>query len=90
MLDGELPEALASDLLAYVGCVAGALRRDRYFATVRAAGLSGVEVLRDDDFLAAVGTSLPEEVQTMIARTGVRPEDLAGTVRSVTFRAWKR
>lgn len=47
VLDGDLPDALRDDLLAYVGCVAGALRRERYFAAVQDAGLSDVEVLKD-------------------------------------------
>ncbi len=89
VLDGRLPEALERDLLAYVGCLAGALEREAYFAAVAAAGLGGVEVLRDVDFLAAVGEDLPGEVAELIERTGVRPADLAGIVRSVTFRAVK-
>ncbi len=89
VLDGELPQAVERDLLAYVGCVAGALEREAYFAAVEAAGLGGIEVLRDVDFLAAVGDDLPREVADLIERTGVRPADLAGVVRSVTFRAVK-
>ena len=31
VLDGELPDAVRNDVLAYVGCVAGAEQRERYF-----------------------------------------------------------
>ncbi len=89
VLDGELPAAVERDLLAYVGCVAGALEREAYFGAVEAAGLGAVEVLRDVDFLAAIGDDLPREVSELIERTGVRPAELAGIVRSVTFRAVK-
>ena len=89
VLDVDLPEALQSDLMAYVGCVAGALRRERYLAGVEAAGLEKIEVLADIDFLGATGDALPEELVTLIERSGVRTEDLAGKVRSITFRAYK-
>jgi SAM-dependent methyltransferase len=89
LLDAELPEALRRDVLAYVGCVSGAMLRETYFDQVRAAGMTGIEVLSDVDFLAAVGDALPEEVVELMRRTGVRPEDVAGKVRSVTFRAVK-
>jgi SAM-dependent methyltransferase len=90
VLDGMLPEALATDLLAYVGCVAGAMERDSYFRTLDDAGLSDVEILRDVDFLAAVGDSLPPELEQVAAASGVTRDDLKGVVRSVTYHAWKR
>ena len=89
LLEAPLPPALAQDLLAYVGCVAGALQREPYFDRVRRAGLARLEVLRDVDYLTAVGDHLPAEVATLAQRAGVRAADLAGTVRSVTFRAWR-
>jgi len=90
VLDGPLPEALTADLLSYVGCVAGALERDRYFRVLGEAGLGDVEILRDVDFLAAVGDSLPPELEQVAATSGVTRDDVAGLVRSVTFRARKR
>jgi SAM-dependent methyltransferase len=89
VLDGPLPEALQRDLTAWVGCVSGAMQRDRYLDTVRSAGLTDVEVLKDVDFLAAVGDTLPEEIRVMAESSGVRPEEVAGKVRSITFRAVK-
>jgi len=89
VLDGELPQSIQNDLLSYVGCVAGAMQRERYMDQVRAAGLSGFELLSDVDFLGAVGDALPPDVVELLERTGVRPADLAGKVRSITFRAFK-
>jgi len=89
VLDGQLPEALVRDLTAYVGCVSGAMQRETYLDTVRAAGLTEVEILIDVDFLAAIGDTLPEEINVMANNSGVRPEDVAGKVRSITFRATK-
>jgi SAM-dependent methyltransferase len=89
LLDGPLPEAIQKDLLAYVGCVSGAMQREEYFALVAAAGLERVEVLRDVDYLAMLRQSAPDEVRRLEALTGVRREEVLGRVRSVTFRAFK-
>ncbi len=55
VLDGPLPEAVATDLLAYVGCVAGAMERRAYFDLVHAAGLTNLRIHKDVDYLAASG-----------------------------------
>lgn len=89
VLAGALPEAVEQDLLAYVGCVAGAMEKERYFGTVEAAGLTDVEVLRDVDALALFADSVPPEAAALLERTGVKAADLAGKVRSITFRAVK-
>jgi len=89
ILDGELPEVLRNDLLAYVGCVSGAMPRGQYFSLLETAGLAKVEILKDIDYLAAVAGTLPEEAQALLDRAGVKPEELAGKVRSVTYRASK-
>lgn len=88
VLDGELPKVVEEDLMAYVGCVAGALKREAYFGLVGQAGLVDVRILRDVDYLAGAGcNNLPEETLRLMAEHGVKLEDLAGKVRSVTFRA---
>src|SRR5207249_7005867 len=46
ILDGPLPEAIATDLLAYVGCIAGAAQRPDYFAIVESAGLTGIHLYK--------------------------------------------
>jgi SAM-dependent methyltransferase len=89
ILDGQLPEAIQKDLLAYVGCVAGAMRREAYFALVGAAGLAQVEVLRDVDYIATLLEAAPEEVAELEQRTGVGRDQVLGHVRSVTFRAYR-
>jgi SAM-dependent methyltransferase len=87
VLDGDLPAAVKDDVLAYVGCVAGAMRREEYFGLLAEAGLSGIEVLRDVDYLAAAEEAVPGEVEALTCRTGVAREEIAGVVRSVTYRA---
>ncbi len=84
VLDGQLPEAVGRSLLAWVGCVAGAIQRADYFRILERAGLRDAEVLRDVDYVATVAGALPEELS---GQAGVRPEDLVDKVRSLTYRA---
>jgi SAM-dependent methyltransferase len=89
VLDGALPEAIAKDVYAWCGCVAGADRRDDYFAKVTAAGLAQVEVLKDTDYVATLASSAPDELAALLGRFGLDRADVLGKVRSVTFRARK-
>lgn len=87
VLDSPLPDAIGRDLLAYVGCVAGAMLRDDYFGAARAAGLGEFEILRDVDGLELLGGEIPAEARALLERTGVDPKELRGKVRSVTYHA---
>lgn len=89
MLDGELPEIVTRDVMAYVGCVSGAIQRDDYFRMLTEAGLSDVEIVRDVDFLATVADSLPKEISSAMDQLGLGRQDLEGVVRSVTYLARK-
>jgi SAM-dependent methyltransferase len=89
VLDGSLPDVLARDLYAYVGCVSGAVDRREYFAMVEAAGLGPVEVLNDVDYVAAIG-GLPEAIRGLLGASGIRTGEVLGKIRSLTFRARKR
>ena len=87
VLDGELPEAIAKDLSAYVGCVSGAAQRGDYLGLLQAAGLAEVEVLRDVDSTCGLAEPAPGETEALLQRAGVRLPEIAGKVRSLTFRA---
>jgi SAM-dependent methyltransferase len=89
VLDRPLPEPLAQDLLAWVGCVAGADRRDAYFGKLAAAGLTDVEVVKEVDYAQMLLDTAPEEAAALLGRAGVAPADVLGTVRSLTYRARK-
>jgi SAM-dependent methyltransferase len=90
VLDGALPDVVAQDMLAWVGCVAGAALREDYLAMIVSAGLTGIQVLSDFDYIAKMGGVLPEELLVRMRGAGVRVEDLAGKVRSITYRAVKQ
>lgn len=50
VLRGELPEPLRDSLEAYTGCLAGAMRRDDYLASIEAAGFESVEVIAETPY----------------------------------------
>jgi ubiquinone/menaquinone biosynthesis C-methylase UbiE len=89
VLDGDLPEAIRKNVLAYVGCVAGAERRERYFEMLSEAGLGEVEILKDVDFLEMTEKASPAEIASLLEQTGIARDVVAGIVRSVTYRAKK-
>jgi SAM-dependent methyltransferase len=90
VLDRPLPDAVARDVFAWCGCVAGASDRREYLAMVEAAGLGEVEILKDEDYLASLASVAPQEADTMLAGWGVTRADLDGTVHSITWRAVKQ
>ncbi|MEI6513281.1 MAG: arsenite methyltransferase [bacterium] len=44
VVNGELPEAVRKDMMAYVGCVAGALDKDDYAHRLEAAGFANISI----------------------------------------------
>ena len=89
ILDGELPEAVSHDVLAYVGCVAGAEKRASYFQKLADAGLTDLEILKDVDFLEMTEQAAPAEVLAITDSADISRDDVTGMVRSVTYRARK-
>lgn len=87
VLDGALPATVSGDLLAYVGCISGALDRRAYFALVETAGLRDVRTLKDVDYLATVGFAFSDDLRARLDAAGIRDSDLAGKVRSITWGA---
>jgi ubiquinone/menaquinone biosynthesis C-methylase UbiE len=89
VLDGDLPDTIRESVLAYVGCVAGAERWERYFEMLGAAGLGEIEILKDVDFLEMTQKASPAEVVSLLEEANISREEVEGIVRSVTYRAKK-
>jgi len=89
VLNEPLPEAIAADVAALTGCVAGASLRDQYLATIVAAGLTAIEIVSDKGFGTMALTMVPEPVLRQAAAAGIDVKRVADTVRSLTIRAWK-
>ena len=55
------------------------------------AGFAPAEILKDVDYVAALGTeALPDGLLAKMREHGMAPRDLEGIVRSVTYRAVRR
>jgi SAM-dependent methyltransferase len=89
VLKGELPEVIQDSVLAYTGCISGADQWGPYFDKIEDAGLGDVEVLKDRDFIEAIGEVLPPELTEAMKAVGVTLDDVRGKVRSITYRAIK-
>jgi len=89
VLDGDLPETIRDNVLAYVGCVAGAEKRDSYFQKLTNVGFTDLEILKDVDFLEMTTKAAPAEVLAIMDSAGISRDDVTGMVRSVTYRARK-
>jgi arsenite methyltransferase len=87
VLDGRLPEALERDVVAWAGCVSGAIQKADYLAMIEAAGLGAAEILRDVDQLGSLARVAPEEAAEVLDRSGTKMQDILGKVRSITYRA---
>ncbi len=56
MSEQELPKEVAEDIGAYVGCIAGAVRKDVYVQTMRDAGFANIDILSATSFGGGCGT----------------------------------
>jgi SAM-dependent methyltransferase len=87
VLDRPLPAAIQESILAWVGCVAGAARREDYLAQIGDAGLRNVEILRELDLSRLADDFMLGEVKGFMEQIGVNVDELRGTLFSITFRA---
>ena len=80
----ELPAAIRSSVEAYVGCVAGAVLKSEYLATIVAAGFEDVRIV--DESVVTAGLDDPALRETAMAYTGGdagKLQELASSVVSI-------
>ena len=86
---GELPEKVRQSVSAYVGCIAGAISRERYLALIRRAGFTDVEVVEEASFPVSCMANDPT-AQALIGDLALTPDELGATesaIASVRVRA---
>jgi SAM-dependent methyltransferase len=91
VLARDLPPQVRHQVEAYVGCVAGAMRRDDYLAAIRAAGFASVDVVAEHSYADVISLQSPA-VAEVAAAAGLTPEqvaDAADAVRSLKVVARK-
>jgi len=86
--NGDLPEALAQQLSAWVGCVAGALDEEVYLEKMRDAGFIDLKITERKYYSAAMIAEI-KGVQEIVAETKFDLADLENKIASITLRAVK-
>lgn len=73
--EGRLPPAARTDAELYVGCIAGAMEREEYVATIAAAGFEDVQVVEERvlDLPEETAQALADARLLSVTITGVRP-----------------
>ncbi len=78
----SLPDIIKSSIEAYVGCVAGALIKEEYLATMEAAGFSDIKIVDETPFPIDFVANDPT-VTTIIKQSEVSIEDIVDAATSV-------
>ncbi len=85
VLSKPLPESVKESVSAYVGCIAGAMPRDKYLETIAAAGFQDVRIEEESSFPVSC-FSVDPVVKGLVEDLSVSPgaiEALSGAVSSV-------
>jgi SAM-dependent methyltransferase len=81
----ELPDVVKQSVAAYVGCLSGAIMKDAYIATIRAAGFDDVRIVEESSFPLDYMASDPsaQAIRDSINLTPDELRDLADSVVSI-------
>ena len=72
----ELPEAIKNSVEAYVGCLSGAIMKDRYLAAIENAGFDGVKILKETLFPVKYMSNDPT-AKAVIEKANISSGDIA-------------
>ena len=89
VLQKELPDSVRSSIEAYVGCIAGAVMKGEYLASMQAAGFEQVEILNEVSAAAAFSGEVAEQAAEKTKISADTLEQVAGTIASISVRASK-
>jgi len=81
----ELPDVVKQSVAAYVGCLSGAIMKDAYIATIRAAGFEDIRIVEESSFPLDYMASDPSAhaIRESINLTPDELRDLADSVVSI-------
>jgi arsenite methyltransferase len=87
----ELPDFIMKSVEAYVGCVAGALKKDEYLGAIKAAGFKDVKVVDETIFPLDSFTDDPavQDIINDLKITAEQAKDYAASVASVKVQGVK-
>jgi arsenite methyltransferase len=80
-LDRELPEELRNSVAAYLGCIAGAITKEKYLSAIKKAGFKDVKILKEEPFpLDALNDPAVKEI---FGKLGMSKEEFSKALPSV-------
>jgi arsenite methyltransferase len=81
----ELPDVIKSSLAAYVGCIAGALKKNEYLQTIREAGFHEVRVVDEKSFPidSIINDPIAQTIIDKIAAPQKSLEEIGNSVLSI-------
>ena len=90
VLKKDIPEEIKNSVAAYTACVAGAVRKEKYLASIRNAGFQEVDVLEEANFPIDIAMSDPN-VKDIVETLGSveKARDLASSIASIKVYAKK-
>jgi len=87
----ELPRNIKDSVYAYIGCIAGAMKKDSYIKAIKNAGFSGVKVVEESVFEVDSIVNVPE-ASSLMKETGITADQLkvmSGSISSARVQAYK-
>lgn len=78
----ELPDFIKNSVTAYIGCISGALMKDRYMEAIKEAGFGDVQIIDEAYFPVECMTNDPT-VKAIMDKTHITTEDITDIGNSV-------
>jgi len=91
VLLNELPDSIKKSVAAYIGCVAGASRKDEYLQHIKATGFKEVTIIDETSFPSDCAVKDPI-IETLVSDAGISGADLkklGSSIKSIKVRAVK-
>jgi arsenite methyltransferase len=87
----EIPEAIAKSVEAYIGCIAGAEKRQDYLNHIKKAGFNKVEIVEETKlpFEVLVGDATAQQVIKQLKITKQKAKEIFDSVVSIKVTATK-
>jgi arsenite methyltransferase len=91
VLLNELPDSIKKSVAAYIGCVAGASKKDDYLKNIKTAGFKEVTVVDETSFPNSIGVKDPV-LESLVNDFGISKSDLkklGSSIKSIKVHAVK-
>jgi arsenite methyltransferase len=91
VLLNELPDSIKKSVAAYIGCVAGASKKDDYLKNIKTAGFKEVTVVDETSFPNSIGVKDPV-LESLVNDFGISKTDLkklGSSIKSIKVHAVK-